>query len=113
MVVFLGLLYVGLGVAETVRLTRSGDGGFAFWFGSLVGGGSLVLVGETLRHKRPRLSTALIGAGCLAGVLPTAWTLVVPVFAVVTAVLALARMEDVKAAANLTRTGPPPGAGAS
>lgn len=34
----LGVLLVAAGVAETVRLTRSGDGGLVFWFGTLVGG---------------------------------------------------------------------------
>ena len=93
LVVLLGVLYVGAGIAETVRAVRSGDGGIVFWFGSLVGGGLLVLVGQALR-RRPRLSAALIGVGCLAGVLATAWTLVVPVFAVVVFVLALVRMEE-------------------
>jgi hypothetical protein len=112
MVVFLGLLYVAAGIAETVRLVRSGEGGFAFWFGSLVGGGSLVLAGEALRHRHRRLSIALIGVGAVAGVLATAWTLVVPVLAVVTAVLALARMEDEAAPSEPTATGLPPGSDA-
>ena len=37
--ILLGGLLVAAGVAETVRLLRSGDGGLAFWFGTLVGGG--------------------------------------------------------------------------
>jgi len=36
---FLGGLLVAAGIAETVRLVRSGDGGLVFWFGTLVGGG--------------------------------------------------------------------------
>jgi hypothetical protein len=100
LVILLGLLYVAAGIAETVRAVRSGDGGIAFWFGSLVGGGLLILVGEALRW-RPGLSTTLIGVGCLAGALGTMWTLVVPVVAVVVFVLVVARMEDDKASASL------------
>ena len=40
LVILLGLLYVGAGIAETVRLVRTDDGGIAFWFGTLVGGGT-------------------------------------------------------------------------
>jgi hypothetical protein len=89
-VIVLGLLYVGLGVAETIRVLTSGDGGLAFWFGSLVGGGTTVLAGQALR-RRPRLSAWLVTVGGAAGVLATAWTLLVPVFAVVVIVLAWQR----------------------
>ena len=41
----LGLLYVAAGIAESVRAVTSGDGGLWFWFGTLVGGGALVLSG--------------------------------------------------------------------
>ena len=83
----LGVLYVLAGVAETVRAVRSGDGGVPFWFGSLVGGGSLVLLGTFLRSRDSRAGAPVVIAGCLAGVLATAWTLVVPVLALVLVVL--------------------------
>ena len=83
----LGVLYVLAGVAETARAVRSGDGGVPFWFGSLVGGGSLVLVGTFLRSRGSRAGGPVVVAGCLAGVLATAWTLVVPVLALVLVVL--------------------------
>src|SRR5687767_305502 len=46
LVLLLGGLYLSAGVAETIRVVRSGDGGLAFWFGTLVGGGSMVLLGQ-------------------------------------------------------------------
>ena len=83
----LGVLYVAAGVAETVRAVRSGDGGVPFWFGSLVGGGTLVLLGTFLRARGSRAGVPLLVVGCLAGLLATAWTLVVPVLALVLVVL--------------------------
>ena len=56
------------------------------WFGSLVGGGTLILLGRVLR-RRPSLWATLIGVGCLAGMPATCWTPLVPVFAVVVFVL--------------------------
>ena len=76
--IVMGALLVAFGVAETVRVLTSGDGGLAFWFGSLVGGGACVLAGTLLaqRHRRPSLWLTVVG--CVAGALATAWTLVVP-----------------------------------
>ena len=78
----LGSLLVAAGIAETVRLVRSGDGGFAFWFGTLVGGGLLVLTGTLLLPRKPTRGFILTTIGCVAGLLPTAWTVVVPVMLV-------------------------------
>jgi len=75
---FLGTLLVAAGIAETVRVVRSGDGGLAFWFGTLVGGGILVLTGTLLLPRRPVPGCVLTSIGCLAGVVPTLWTLIVP-----------------------------------
>src|SRR5215218_1213656 len=46
--VLVGSMFLLAGVLETFRVVMSGDGGVAFWFGSLIGGGALVLLG-TLR----------------------------------------------------------------
>src|SRR5262245_7193416 len=81
--VSLGGLLVAAGIAETVRLVRSGDGGLVFWFGSLVGGGILILTGTLLQPRRPRPGFVLTTIGCVAGILPTIWTLIVPVLLVV------------------------------
>ena len=90
----LGVLYVAAGVAETVRAVRSGDGGVPFWFGSLVGGGTLVLLGTFLHARGAGVGVPLLVVGCLAGVLATAWTLVVPVLALVLVVLVVRDDQD-------------------
>lgn len=81
-----GLLVVA-GIAETVRLVRTGDGGFWFWFPTLVGGGALVVAGALLLTRSPVLGCVLTTLGALAGILPTMWTLVVPVLLVVLVVV--------------------------
>jgi hypothetical protein len=75
----LGGLLVVVGIAETVRLIRSGDGGFWFWFPTLVGGGALVVAGTLILPRSPLLGRVLTTVGALAGMLPTMWTLVVPI----------------------------------
>jgi hypothetical protein len=84
----LGLLYIAAGIAETTRAVVSGDGGIAFWFGSLVGGGALILLGQVLRRR------VLVTVGCLAGVIATAWTIVVPVIALIVIALAWRRTGE-------------------
>jgi len=97
----LGCLLVIAGIAETIRLVRSGDGGFWFWFPTLVGGGALILTGTLLLPRAPMAGFAMTTAGALAGILPTAWTLVVPVLLVV---LIVASAKQVSAAADEERT---------
>ena len=89
--ILLGGLLVAAGVAETVRVLRSGDGGFAFWFGTLVGGGVLILVGTVLLPPRPAVGGVLTVIGCLAGLLPTMWTIVAPVLLLALAIAAAQR----------------------
>jgi hypothetical protein len=76
--ILLGGLLVAAGIAETVRLVRSGDGGFAFWFGTLVGGGVLVLTGTLLLPRRSVTGCVLTTIGCVAGLMPTMSTVVAP-----------------------------------
>jgi hypothetical protein len=89
--VFLGLLYVVAGIAETIRAIVTGDGGIPFWFGSLVGGGAMILLGSLAFRNRPRLSSTLIVVGSLAGVTATVWTLVVPILALIVIVLTVSK----------------------
>ncbi|WP_296666401.1 hypothetical protein [Demequina sp.] len=74
----MGGLLVIAGIAETVRLVATGDGGFGFWFGSLVVGGVLVIMGTVLLPRHPVAGFVLSSLGALAGILPTMWTIVVP-----------------------------------
>ncbi|MEO7980323.1 MAG: hypothetical protein ABI807_05475 [Sporichthyaceae bacterium] len=91
----LGVTYVLLGVAETIRLVVTGDGGFFFWFGTLVGGGTLLLLGalprQAVRGGR-RLIAVLLGAAL--GIPATAWTLVVPILALTVIVSTLMSLSD-------------------
>ena len=100
--ILLGGLLVAAGIAETVRLVRSGDGGPAFWFGTLVGGGVLILFGTLLLPRKPVVGCVLTGLGCLAGLVPTMWTVVVPVLVVALAIAAARR-----ASATVAREGAP------
>lgn len=97
-----GLLVVA-GIAETVRLVRSGDGGFWFWFPTLVGGGALVIVGTLLLTRSPVLGCVLTTVGALAGILPTMWTLVMPVV-----LMALILLSARRAAAAVAARATPP-----
>ena len=81
--IVVGSVFVVFGVLETIRVFRSGDGGLAFWFGTLVGGGTLVLVGHLGLRDRPRLAFWLLVIGAVAGSLATMWTLLIPVLAIV------------------------------
>ena len=94
LVLVLGVLYLAAGIGETVRLTRSGDGGLVFWFGTLVGGAVLVLLGEAAHRTRPGLAATSISVGAFLAIPATIWTILVPVFAVVVMVLALKRYDD-------------------
>ena len=78
----LGVTYVLLGIAETVRLVRTGDGGLLFWFGTLVGGGTLLLAGALRTpESRTRRHRAGIVLGAALGLPATAWTIVIPLVA--------------------------------
>jgi hypothetical protein len=78
----LGVLYLAAGVAESVHAVTTGDGGLWFWFGTLFGGGTLVLCGVAIRARHPNVALTLICVGSLLGVIATAWTIVVPILAV-------------------------------
>ena len=85
----LGCLLVVAGIAETIRAVRSGDGGLWFWFPTLVGGGALIVVGTILAPRSPVPGCALTTVGALAGMLPTMWTLVMPVLLLVLIVVSV------------------------
>ena len=94
----LGLLLVAAGTAETIRVIVSGDGGLVFWFGTLVGGGVLVLSGTLLQPSRTWPGFSLLAAGCALGLLPTIWTLVVPILLLMLVVLSLRDAQEATAA---------------
>jgi len=85
----LGILYVAAGLAGPARDASAGDGGRAFWTATLLGGGALVLMGFALVRRQPHVGRGLVCVGSLVGILTTAWTVVVPVLAVVVVFLTL------------------------
>ena len=88
----LALLYIADGIAESVRAVSSGDGGLWFWFGTLIGGGALMLAGLTVpAHRHPNVGRGLICVGSMMGVVATSWTVVVPLIAVTVVILTLHR----------------------
>lgn len=90
----LGVLFVLLGVAETIRAIVTGDGGLAYWFGTLVGGGTLILLSTLRLQSRPRLSLGALIIGGLAASLATAWTLVLPLLALLLIFLRLTATSE-------------------
>jgi hypothetical protein len=87
----LGVVFILLGIAETVRAIRSGDGGLPFWFGSLCVGGVLILIGTFALSRNVWLSFSLTAAGSLAAANATMWTIILPLLAAVLLVLTLLR----------------------
>ena len=100
--IVLGVVLIADGVAETVRLTRSGDGGLIFWFGTLVGGGALILVGIVLRARSSRIGWVLVVTGCILGIVPTMWTIVMPLLLLALVVItAREAAQEIDAAGEL------------
>jgi hypothetical protein len=77
-----GLLVIG-GFAETIRAIDSGDGGLWFWTPTLVGGGALVIAGTILLPRSPSVGSRLTLVGAVVAMLPTLWTVIVPVLLIV------------------------------
>ena len=77
-----GGIYLAFGVGEVAGHLDE-PASLAFWAPTLLGGGALVLYGVFLRAG----SAKLVAAGALLGIVGTAWTLIVPVLAIVLVVL--------------------------
>ena len=82
-----GGAFVALGLVEVVLRLVASDGvdltAIVFWFLTLCGGGSLVLIGCFALPTRRGLANVLVIAGCVLGVLAAAWTVVLPILAFV------------------------------
>jgi hypothetical protein len=87
----LDVVFILAGIAETGFAVRSGDGGVPFWFGSLCGGGALILVGTFSLSRRRWLAFSLTAGGCLAAANAIMWTIVLPLLAALLLTLALLR----------------------
>jgi hypothetical protein len=76
-----GVGLAALGAAELVA--RLGDPWpLLFWLPTLWGGAALVWVGAFALPVRSRLSRPLVIAGAVLGLLPSAWTVVMPVLSI-------------------------------
>lgn len=84
----LGGIFVLFGVIEVFTHRDDTAVALAFWGLSLLGGGALVLAGTELRPSRRTVGLTLLTIGALAGTNATLWTLVIPIFAIVTLVAA-------------------------
>jgi hypothetical protein len=58
------------------------DDGLVFWFGTTFTASLLVLSGAVPRWENPFVGAALVAVGGALGLLPTAWTVVIPLFIV-------------------------------
>ena len=85
----LALLYLAAGIAESVQALSDPEGNLWFWFGTLIGGGALILAGLAVPSRHPNVGRTLICVGSMMGVLATTWTIVVPLIAVTVVVLNL------------------------
>ena len=83
-----GVLFLGLGVAELVTHLDEPLSLF-FWLPALWGGGALVLVGVFRATVRPWLSDLLVIIGAFLGLLATAWTILMPVLILTLVVLTI------------------------
>lgn len=57
------------------------DDGVAFWFLTTSTASVLVLAGSLVRWHEPFVGAALVAVGGAVGMVPTAWTVLVPLFA--------------------------------
>jgi hypothetical protein len=80
----LGVVYAVDCVFETATHL---DDGLAFWFGTTFVAALLVLLGTLRPTRNPFVSGGTVALGAALGILPTAWTVLVPVLAVVVIVL--------------------------
>jgi hypothetical protein len=58
------------------------DEGLAFWFGTTFTASLLVLSGALPRWGNPFVGAVLVAVGGAVGLLPTAWTVLIPLFIV-------------------------------
>jgi hypothetical protein len=104
----LGAGFIVLGLAETIYAARGHTGGVPFWFGSLCGGGTLILVGTFALSRRNWLSFSLTALGSIAAAAATMWTIILPLVTAVLVALALIRALKLTKPAGYDRN---PGSG--
>jgi hypothetical protein len=85
-------VFIVLGVVEVAVRVLSSDPidteAVVYWFVTLCGGGTLVLLGSFV-ITRPGWALAAVVLGCLMGIIATIWTLVLPVAALALVILTI------------------------
>lgn len=84
----LGALFLAFGAIEVVTHLDDTAGALAFWGLSLLGGGALILAGTFVRPAKRTLGLTLLTIGAVVATNATLWTVLIPIFAIVTVVAA-------------------------
>lgn len=87
--VVLGALFLAFGTAEVIAHRNDTAAALVFWGGALLGGGAMVLVGVRTWPRSAGGGLALVVLGTVAGLVATAWTVLLPVLGVTVIVLGL------------------------
>ena len=85
----LGLVYAVFCALETMSHLDAGVLGLSFWFGTLFVATACVLGGTVVAGTHPYLGDGLILADAIVGVVPTAWSILVPLLAAAVVVLTI------------------------
>lgn len=87
-----GIVFIVVGIVEVAVALLSSDPidkeAVVYWFLTLCGGGSLVLLGSFV-ITGPGWALATVVIGCLMGMIATAWTVLLPVAALALVVLSI------------------------
>lgn len=83
--IVVGTVFVVVGLIEVTVQLRSSEGvdgsAVGFWAVTLIGGGALVLLGVLVLPETSWWRFIVIAIGCLLGSVATAWTVVLPIVA--------------------------------
>jgi hypothetical protein len=98
-----GIVFIGLGVVEVSVRVLSSDPidaqAVVYWFVTLCGGGTLVLLGSFF-IRRPGWALAAVVIGCLLGMIATIWTVLLPLAALALVVLSILQIGKPDLPAN-------------
>ena len=87
-----GIVFILFGVVEVAVRVLSSDPtdieAVVYWFVTLCGGGTLVLLGSFV-ITRPGWALAAVVIGCLLGMIATIWTVLLPLAALALVVLSI------------------------
>jgi hypothetical protein len=85
----LGGLLLAFGVVEVIAHRDDTAVALLFWGGSLLGGGGLVVAGALVWPRSRGMGLTFVVIGTLAGLLATAWTILIPLLGIAVLVLAV------------------------